>query len=153
MASILLSLSAQADTRIRVRDLRLFEVKSMLTKRILLIEDEARLRKNLEILLCRAGYSVVAAATGHEGVQYLRTMSFDVVVTDLIMEGFKSFELLEYVLTYASGVPVIVTTGYASTHSATEALCRGVHSYIAKPFDISVLKAAIENALKPPTAW
>jgi DNA-binding NtrC family response regulator len=79
-------------------------------------------------------------------------MTFDIVVTDLIMEGFESFELLEYVLTYASGVPVIVITGYASTHSATEALCRGAHNYIAKPFDISVLKAAIANALKPSRA-
>jgi DNA-binding NtrC family response regulator len=124
----------------------------MLTKRLLLIEDETRLRKNLEILLSRAGYTVVAAATGHEGVQYLRTMIFDAVVTDLIMEGFEGFELLEYVTTYASGIPVIVITGYASTYSATEALCRGAYNYIAKPFDISVLKAAIEDALKPSTA-
>jgi CheY-like chemotaxis protein len=130
----------------------LFEGTSMLTKRILLIEDEAQLRKNLEILLSRAGYSVVAAATGDEGVQYLRTMTFDAVVTDLIMEGFESFELLECVTTYACGVPVIVITGHASTHSATEALCRGAHNYIAKPFSIGVLKAAIENALKPSTA-
>jgi DNA-binding NtrC family response regulator len=124
----------------------------MSTQRILLIEDEARLRKNLEILLSRAGYTIVTAATGHEGVQYLCTMTFDAVVTDLVMDGFEGFELLECVMMYASGMPVIVITGYASTHSATEAMRRGARDYIVKPFDISVLKAAIEHVLKPSVA-
>ena len=130
----------------------MLKVKSMPTKRILLIEDEARLRKNLDILLSRAGYTVTTAATGHEGVQYLHAMTFDAVVTDLVMDGFDSFELLECIATHASGVPIIIITGYASTHSATEALRRGAHDYIAKPFDIGVLRAAIENVLKPSTA-
>jgi two-component system response regulator AtoC len=120
----------------------------MPTKRILLIEDEARLRKNLEILLSRAGYTIVTAATGHEGVQHLRTMTFDAVVTDLVMDGFEGFELLECVMMYASGMPVIVITGYASTHSATEAMRRGARDYIVKPFDIRALKAALEDVLK-----
>jgi two-component system response regulator AtoC len=124
----------------------------MPTQRILLIEDEARLRKNLEILLSRAGYTIVTAATGCEGVQYLRTMPFDAVVTDLVMDGFEGFELLECVMTSASGMPVIVITGYASTHSATEAMRRGARDYIVKPFDIRALKAALEDVLKPSVA-
>ena len=137
---------------LRERGRGLFEAKSVPTKRLLLIEDEDRLRKNLEILLGRAGYAVTTAATGHAGVQYLHAMTFDAVITDLVMDGFEGLQLLECVTTHASGVQVIVITGYASTYSATDALRRGAHGYVAKPFDFGVLKAAIENTLKPSAA-
>ena len=62
---------------------------------ILLIEDEKRIRDNLCILLSRSGYVVVAAAAGDEGLSHARSSSFDVIVADMIMEGFEHFALLD----------------------------------------------------------
>jgi two-component system response regulator HydG len=115
--------------------------------RILIIDDEARLRKNLQILLSRAGYTVVTAMDGAKGVQCLQRESFDVVLTDLTMDGNDGFEILECLAAYAPHTPVIVITGYASDALAEEAYRRGAYDYIAKPFQVEAIKRSIASAL------
>jgi CheY-like chemotaxis protein len=63
---------------------------------ILLIEDEARLRDNLQTLLQHAGYDVSVAQNGAEGIRRLRHESFDLVITDLVMPEIDGFQVLEY---------------------------------------------------------
>src|SRR5215470_6473643 len=114
---------------------------------ILIIEDETRLRDNLQILLSRAGYTVTTAMDGRDGIECLRHTSFDVVLTDLTMREVDGFKAMEYMAAQAPETPVIVITGYASTASAIEAIREGAYDYIAKPFDIEILQIAIERAL------
>jgi CheY-like chemotaxis protein len=57
-----------------------------MTENILIIEDEHRLRMNLDRLLSDEGYHITTAANGHEGVQYLMHAPFDLVITDIMME-------------------------------------------------------------------
>jgi two-component system response regulator PilR (NtrC family) len=115
--------------------------------RILLIDDEVHLRRNLQILLSRAGYTVVTAMDGTEGVQCLQRMRFDVVLTDLVMDGNDRLEILECLATYAPETPVIIITGYASAALANEACRRGAYACIAKPFQFEAIKNAIARAL------
>ncbi len=115
---------------------------------ILIIEDETRLRNNLQILLSRAGYTVTTAADGRDGIECLRHASFDVVITDLMMREVDGFKAMEYMAAQAPETPVIVITGYASTASAIGAIREGAYDYIAKPFDIEMLQVAIERALE-----
>lgn len=120
----------------------------MAAERILLVEDETRLRNNLKILLSRAGYIVTTAANGREGMQYLQHTRFDLVITDLVMDESDGLELMEYLAGRAPETPVIVITGYASTESAIEALRKGAYDYIAKPFEVEMMQASVERALE-----
>ena len=115
---------------------------------ILIIEDETRLRNNLQILLSRAGYTVTTAADGRDGIECLRHASFDVVITDLMMREVDGFKAMEYIAAQAPETPVIVITGYASTASAIGAIREGAYDYIAKPFDIEMLQVASERAME-----
>src|SRR5215813_14011396 len=115
---------------------------------ILIIEDETRLRNNLQILLSRAGYTVTTAVDGQDGIECLRHASFDVVITDLMMHEVDGFKAIEYIAAQVPETPVIVITGYTSTASAIEAIREGAYDYIAKPFDITILQVSIERALE-----
>src|SRR5256714_3811766 len=103
----------------------------MVAGSILIIEDETRLRNNLQILLSRAGYTVTTAVDGRDGIECLQHASFDVVLTDLAMHEVDGFKAMEYIAAQASEHPVIVITGYASTASAIAAIREGAYDYIA----------------------
>jgi DNA-binding response OmpR family regulator len=115
---------------------------------ILLIEDEARLRHNLQILLQDEGYCVVSAEHGEEGIQRLQEKTFDLVMTDLIMPKMDGFQVMEYLQEHYRDTVVVVITAYASTESAIQALRRGAYDYVAKPFDIDLLLIVVKRALE-----
>lgn len=115
---------------------------------ILIIDDEPRLRTNLELLLGHEGYTVTTAANGNEGVASLQRTTFDLVITDIKMAGLSGFEVMEYIATHAPATPVIVITGYASTPSAVEALRKGAYDYISKPFEVEMIKIAVARAME-----
>jgi PAS domain S-box-containing protein len=115
---------------------------------LLIIEDEKRLRDNLEQLLRAEGYRVTTVADGSAGVQCLQQTHFDLVITDLKMEGLDGFGVMEHITAHSPDTPVIVITGYASTESAIAALRQGAYDYIAKPFEVELLQMAIARALE-----
>ena len=115
---------------------------------ILLIEDESRLRHNLQILLQREGYCVVATHDGAEGIGRIKAQSFDLVITDLVMPGIDGFQVLDYLKAHHPETVVVAVTGYISLESASEALDRGAYDYIAKPFDFDLFRTTIERALE-----
>ena len=116
--------------------------------KILVIEDEQRLRRNLQLLLESEGYTVSAAADGHEGILLLSQEPYDVVITDIMMEGINGFQVMEHVAAHSPETQTIVITGYASTESATEALRKGAYDYIAKPFEIDMIIFSLERAFE-----
>jgi two-component system sensor histidine kinase/response regulator len=115
---------------------------------ILLIEDEARLRDNLQTLLQREGYHVTTAQNGAEGIKQLRKESFDLVLTDLVMPEVDGFQVLEYLKAYSPATVVVVMTAYVSAGSAIDALRKGAYDYLSKPFDFDLMKATITRALE-----
>jgi signal transduction histidine kinase len=115
---------------------------------ILLIEDEVRLRENLQLLLESEGYCVTTAQHGRDGITQLREATFDLVITDLVMPEVDGFQVLEYLKTYAPETVVVVMTGYVSSGSVIDALRKGAYDYLTKPFDLDLMKATIERALE-----
>jgi CheY-like chemotaxis protein/anti-sigma regulatory factor (Ser/Thr protein kinase) len=115
---------------------------------ILLIEDEARLRENLQLLLESEGYRVTTAQNGMEGIKQLREATFDLVITDLVMPEVDGFQVLEYLTTYAPETIVVMMTAYVSAGSVIDALRKGAYDYLTKPFDLDLMKATIERALE-----
>jgi DNA-binding response OmpR family regulator len=115
---------------------------------ILLIEDEARLRHNLQILLQSEGYRVVTAEHGAEGLQRLQEEPFDLVITDLVMPKIDGFQVMEFLQDRYPDTVTVAITAYASAESAIQALRRGAYDYLAKPFDVDLLHIVIKRALE-----
>ena len=126
------------------------EVRRSMTNQpsILLIEDESRLRHNLQVLLQEEGYWVVVTDNGAEGIKQLEAQSFDLVITDLVMPGVDGFQVLDYLNVHRPETVVVAVTGYISLESAAAALERGAYDYITKPFDCDLFSAIIERALE-----
>jgi two-component system, sensor histidine kinase and response regulator len=115
---------------------------------ILIIEDEARLRDNLQTLLQSEGYHVTTAQNGAEGIKRLRQESFDLVITDLVMPEIDGFQVLEYLKGYSPETVVVVMTAYVSAGSVIDALRKGAYDYLSKPFEFEIMKATIARALE-----
>jgi len=115
---------------------------------ILLIEDEARLRQNLQRLLQSEGYRVVTAEHGAQGLQRLQDEPFDLVITDLVMPEIDGFQIMEYLQDHSPDTVAVAITAYASTESAIQALRRGAYDYLAKPFEVDLLHIVIKRALE-----
>jgi DNA-binding NtrC family response regulator len=115
---------------------------------ILLIEDEPRLRQNLQVLLEEDGYRVVSADDGAEGIQKLQQEPFDLVITDVVMPQVDGFQVMEYLKDHCPDAVVIAITAYVSTESAIEALRLGAYDYLAKPFDVDLMQFVIRRALE-----
>jgi two-component system sensor histidine kinase/response regulator len=115
---------------------------------ILLIEDEARLRHNLQTLLQSEGYHVTVAQNGAEGIKRLRQETFDLVITDLVMPEIDGFQVLEYLKSYSPETVVVVMTAYVSAGSVIDALRKGAYDYLSKPFEFDLMKATISRALE-----
>jgi two-component system, NtrC family, response regulator AtoC len=116
--------------------------------KVLVIDDEANLRKVLAALLRRDGYEVTVAQDGAEGLVELEKNGADVVVTDLVMPKLGGMDVLKAVNATAPEVPVIIITAHGTVDSAVEAIKLGAFDYVTKPFDQSELSAAIAKAVR-----
>jgi PAS domain S-box-containing protein len=115
---------------------------------ILLIEDEPRLRHNLQSLLQNAGYCVTTAANGAEGIQRVQAAFFDLVITDLVMPDIDGFRVMDYLKVHCPETVVIALTGYVSTESAIQALRKGAYDYLSKMLDIDLVHSVVERAIE-----
>lgn len=116
--------------------------------RILIVDDEEITRKNLEHVLKKENYDVVTAKNGIEALRLLDEQKFEIVLTDIKMEGVDGFAILEKVKAKYSNTKVIMITAYAAVDSAVEAIKRGAFHYIAKPFKIEEVKLSIKQAVE-----
>jgi NtrC-family two-component system response regulator AlgB len=112
---------------------------------ILLIDDDAGLRKSLRLALETMNYSVSEAATGGEAQEILGHHMFDVAFLDLRLGNEDGLEVLRILLRVAPGLPVIVVTAYATIQTAVEAMRRGALDYLPKPFTPDQLRSVLER--------
>ena len=110
-------------------------------RRILILEDEAENRSNLQNLLETHQYHVEVASSIIEATENFALPSFNLIITDLHLPGQAGTDIIQL----AQGVPVLVMTSYASLRSAVEAMKLGAVDYLAKPFDNDDIIAIIQN--------
>ena len=115
---------------------------------ILLIDDDASLRRVIEFSLTEAGYRVRAAMSGEEGLALFEKEPADAVVTDITMPGMSGLDVLRKLQEQAAGIPVIIITAYGTIESAVEAMRQGAFDYVTKPFNRDELRMTLERALK-----
>lgn len=101
--------------------------------RILVVDDEGAIRHTVTKTLQRVGYKVDAVASAEEALELLDEGEFDVVLSDIRMDGLSGVELLTQVREKSPDVSVILMTGYATLGSAVESLRLGATDYLVKP--------------------
>lgn len=125
--------------------------------RILVVDDEEIKRVSLVDDLSACGHEAIAAAAGEEALKLMANREFDVVVTDLRMEGIDGMELLQRIKSLgAVGPEVVIMTAYGSIPMAVEAMKIGAFDFITKPFrneTILPLLRRIEKKNVLRTAW
>ena len=115
--------------------------------RILLVEDDESLSRVLRKALEPQGYWVTAAATGGEARQLLEETAFDAVMLDIQLPDMEGLALLDFARESGLQAPFIVMTAQNTMRNAIDAMKAGAFDYLTKPFDLDVLKAAVERAL------
>lgn len=116
--------------------------------KILVVDDEAGMRKSVGIILRRAGYVVTEAPGGREAADHLGTDVFDLVITDLKMEPLSGLDLLRLVKQLSPDVEVILMTAFGTVESAVEAMKLGAFDFITKPFQPEEILLRVRNALE-----
>lgn len=116
--------------------------------RILLVDDDAALRRILQFKLTQCGYEVTPAANGEEAISLIRSNRFDLVLSDMKMPKLTGIELLEQAKRLQPDIHVILMTAFAAVPQAVQAVKLGAFDYLTKPFEDEQLFTAIEKALK-----
>jgi two-component system, NtrC family, response regulator AtoC len=117
-------------------------------KQILVVDDEANLRRVLTAQLSRDGYEVHSAPDGEAGLAMLRDHHIDLIITDLRMPKMDGLELLRQVLRTDPELPVVILTAHGTVDNAVEALKTGAFDYITKPFDQAEVRTIVKKALR-----
>ncbi len=115
---------------------------------LLLVDDEANIRKTLSKMLRADGYHVDAAAGAEEARRYAERRRYQVLITDLKMPDGDGISLLKDLRAQGYPLEAIVMTAYGTIDSAVEAMKAGAYDYITKPFDPAHLSALVEKALE-----
>lgn len=115
--------------------------------KILLIEDEEKLARFVELELNYEGYEVTKAFEGREGYRLALSEDFDLILLDIMLPGLNGMEVLRRIRR-SSSVPVIMLTARDSVTDKVAGLDLGADDYITKPFAIEELLARIRNALR-----
>jgi two-component system KDP operon response regulator KdpE len=115
--------------------------------RVLVIDDEAQIRRFLDIGLRAEGYQVFLAATGQEGLGLAVTQSPDVIVLDIGLPDMEGHDVLREIRTW-SEVPVLMLSVRDSESEKVRALDHGANDYVTKPFGIQELMARLRVLLR-----
>ncbi len=110
-----------------------------MTMKIIVAENEDITLKNILETLHEAGYEATGVKDGDEARQMMEKASFDVLVTDIKMPRMNGIELMERVKEKYPEMETIIITGFGSISSAVDAMKKGAHDYITKPFDLDEL--------------
>lgn len=104
-----------------------------ITGHILVIDDEAPLRKTLARILGQAGFEVTTAESAEQGLDYLGSAHFDLILTDLRLPGMQGMQALKAIHATQPNLPVVLFTAQPDVNSAVEALRHGATDYLLKP--------------------
>lgn len=118
------------------------------TPLILVIDDEEAMRDSCSQILVKDGYRVETAKDGATGIRLVRDLHPAAVIVDLKMPGMSGLEVLESLPGIDPHIAAIVITGYATVDSAVEAMKKGAHDFLPKPFTPEALRVILARSLE-----
>ena len=122
----------------------------MISKHVLIVDDEADIRELLVLTLSRMGIDAEAVQSVKEAKAALERQPFDLCLTDMRLPDGDGLELLKHIADNHGNTPVAVITAYGSTENAVLALKAGAFDYLAKPIKLEQLRPLVTSALKLP---
>jgi DNA-binding NtrC family response regulator len=114
---------------------------------ILIVEDEAKMRRLLELNLGEDGFTTFSAGDAEAGLKLLAEHAIDLVVTDLKLPGMDGLEFLQTVKRQNAALPVVVMTAFGSVETAVEAMKAGASDYVLKPFSLAEMRLVVHKEL------
>lgn len=115
--------------------------------RVLVVDDEVEVRRGLQRLITRFGYSVRVAASAEEADNWLNSERFDICLLDIELPRMKGVEFLGWALTRDPEMAVIMLTGLDLPEVAIECIDEGARTYLVKPVEADFLRLALRDAL------
>ena len=120
-----------------------------MSSKILVVDDESTILKMMEIVLANAGYSVVVATSGREGLELYGTgADFELVITDFKMPGMTGIELESEILKRDPSAKVLLISDFGGIDTALEALNKGAMDFLRKPFTPECLRDAVRSVIE-----
>ncbi len=114
---------------------------------ILVVEDEAKMARLLELSLQDEGLTTLIAGDAETGLRLLNREPIDLVLTDLKLPGMDGLEFLQAIKRANAEIPVVVMTAYGTVETAVEAMKAGASDYVLKPFSLDEMKLIIRKEL------
>ena len=114
---------------------------------ILIVEDEPKMRRLLEMNLADQGFTTHAAGDAESGLRLLNAEKIDLVVTDFKLPGMNGLEFLQAIKRVNAALPVVIMTAYGSVESAVEAMKFGASDYVLKPLSLAEMVLVIRKEL------
>lgn len=115
--------------------------------KILLVDDEERMLRLLDLFLSPRGYFCMKATSGLEALNLIEQKEFDIILLDVMMPNMDGWDTC-YQIRQISNVPIIMLTARNQNYDMVKGLTMGADDYITKPFDEHVLVARIEAILR-----
>jgi DNA-binding NtrC family response regulator len=114
--------------------------------RVLILDDEPIVCKRLKPSLEKLGFEVDTFTRSFEAMQAVEKARYDIIVTDLKMEGMDGMRFLQEAKKLYPETEVIVITGFATMETAKESFKKGVFDFIAKPFNLNEIQKVVQRA-------
>lgn len=114
---------------------------------ILIVEDEVKMRRLLELSLTKQGYATLEAADAETALKLIRREPVDLIITDLKLPGMDGLEFLQAVKRSDAHVPVVVMTAFGTVETAVEAMKAGAGDYVLKPFSLEEMQLIVKKEL------
>src|SRR6266849_371459 len=114
---------------------------------ILIVEDEAKMRRLLELNLADDGFETLSAGDAETGLKLLQNGPVDLVLTDLKLPGMNGLDFLAAVKRFEAAMPVIVMTAFGTVETAVEAMKAGASDYVLKPFSLDEMRMVVHKEL------
>jgi DNA-binding response OmpR family regulator len=141
--------SARGDERFGREECRTQDnLKYMDSSRVLVVEDDSAIRQGIIDALKFAGYDVIQARNGNEGLAEALRANFDLLLLDLILPGVGGFEILQATRQARPTLPVIILTARGEEADRVQGLRMGADDYVVKPFSVRELLARVEAVLR-----
>ncbi len=119
-----------------------------MSKRVLLVEDEAGLILTLTDLLAAEGYRVCSCRDGEEGLRCVERDQFDLILLDVMLPGKNGFEICPHLRGQGDPTPVLMLTARGAVEDRVRGLKTGADDYLGKPFETAELLARVEALLR-----
>lgn len=115
--------------------------------KILIVDDDPGSLSSLGEAMTREGYTVTLASSGEEALRLGNEQDFDVVITDLRMQGVDGLQVVRTLKNSRPDTVVIVMTGFASMETVVDAISAGAYDYISKPFRLDQMRLKVRQSM------